>query len=506
MVWETASIPFTGGLDLYDNLQLLLEQPNKAVKLQNFEPAVNGGYRRINGYARFGTANVPGTGPIQGVVVYKGVAVAREGKLYHSTDGTAWTEIVGVTLTTSPDAIVQGTLYNVDGNTETMVVTDGVSKPHYITLGGDGTFTVVVPTATNVAGAKNPVIIGERVAFAVDTRLVTSNRFNISEFDEGFEANLLMPIVAINAFRERLIIFGRHRIKQALDIDDHTRTSIRDITYNIGCVAGGSVQEVGGDLIFLAPDGLRTVSATERIDDIELSVLSRPIRPLTDAIVARLQDYRFSSTVIRATSQYRLYAFDTRQNDAAEELQFGIIASLVYGETGTSWQFAQTRGVPAVVLGDGVLDDDEVAYFGTRTGIVHTHNVGNDFNGKKIRAFFYTPFFALGDLSLRKTIHKVQPYVSAEDRTDEMLLVLRYNYDDEYTHQPTPYVLEPFVRPALYSRTEYSLGVYGAVAEGARDIAVEGSGHTVQLRFISNGGSPFVIQGFNVDFSYGGKI
>ena len=36
-------------------------------------------------------------------------------------------------------------------------------------------------------------------------------------------------------------------------------------TENIGCVDGNTIQEIGGDLVFLAPDGLRTVAGTARI-------------------------------------------------------------------------------------------------------------------------------------------------------------------------------------------------------------------------------------------------
>jgi hypothetical protein len=35
-----------------------------------------------------------------------------------------------------------------------------------------------------------------------------------------------------------------------------------------------------GDIIFLGPDGLRTVAGTERIGDVELGTLSRPVQPL----------------------------------------------------------------------------------------------------------------------------------------------------------------------------------------------------------------------------------
>ena len=60
---------------------------------------------------------------------------------------------------------------------------------------------------------------------------------------------------------------------------------IKSITKNIGCVSGNSIQEIGGDLIFLAPDGLRTVAGTARIDDVELGSISRKILPLINNLL-----------------------------------------------------------------------------------------------------------------------------------------------------------------------------------------------------------------------------
>ena len=53
-----------------------------------------------------------------------------------------------------------------------------------------------------------------------------------------------------------------------ININDSSNIRIDPITENVGCLSGYSIQEIGGDLIFLAPDGLRTVAGTARIGDV----------------------------------------------------------------------------------------------------------------------------------------------------------------------------------------------------------------------------------------------
>ena len=50
---------------------------------------------------------------------------------------------------------------------------------------------------------------------------------------------------------------------------------IDQVTTNVGCIARDSVLEIGGDLMFLAPDGFRPVSGTSRIGDVELKLYPR---------------------------------------------------------------------------------------------------------------------------------------------------------------------------------------------------------------------------------------
>ena len=69
--------------------------------------------------------------------------------------------------------------------------------------------------------------------------------------------------------------------------------ALQPVTRSIGCVDRFSVQEIGGDLIYLAPDGLRTLAGTERINDVELGTVSKQIQDRIDETLVWIE-YRLS--------------------------------------------------------------------------------------------------------------------------------------------------------------------------------------------------------------------
>jgi hypothetical protein len=77
-----------------------------------------------------------------------------------------------------------------------------------------------------------------------------------------------------------------------------------------------TIQEIGGDVIFLGPDGLRLFSATDRFGDFSLATVSKPIQDeILDLITSSPNG--FSSTVIREKSQYRLFGYNTGYTNAS---------------------------------------------------------------------------------------------------------------------------------------------------------------------------------------------
>ena len=75
-------------------------------------------------------------------------------------------------------------------------------------------------------------------------------------------------ITGLIVFRQQLIIFTETSIFQ-LTGNTLADFQLQPVTTDIGCVDKDTIQEVGGDIMFLGPDGLRLLSATERLGDLD---------------------------------------------------------------------------------------------------------------------------------------------------------------------------------------------------------------------------------------------
>ena len=107
-----ASQPYTvacdGGLVKSANSIDLLRTPGVARELRNFEVSTEGGYRRINGFAKYGGGSAVqptgGTATILGVFPYAdGVIVTAGTNIYFSNTGTSWLQINRSSVSNSGD-------------------------------------------------------------------------------------------------------------------------------------------------------------------------------------------------------------------------------------------------------------------------------------------------------------------------------------------------------------------------------------------------------------------
>ena len=91
------NFPLQGGLVL--NKSTFAMQPGEALELQNFEPDIEGGYRRINGFSKYVTAVVPQTSSSSEKVLMVAtfaskVVAARGTNIFQATPGgSSWTTI-----------------------------------------------------------------------------------------------------------------------------------------------------------------------------------------------------------------------------------------------------------------------------------------------------------------------------------------------------------------------------------------------------------------------------
>ena len=299
----------------------------------------------------------------------------------------------GSAISRGSQSLCEFTVYESNKQFGKLYIADGVNKVAElvieITDAGVHTFSFKELNRSSPTDPSLVTIFGERLVVAGQSsnpqQVAYSTRLTPENFTGASAGTVDVgdQIVGIKSFRNKLIVFCKNSIYQLSNLD--STAVLSSVTKNIGCVSGKTIQEIGGDLIFLAPDGLRTIAGTARIDDIELGSISRKILPVfRDDIFPNLSTITFSSMVIREKSQYRLFYF---KNGTADLQQKGILGTFKISSQGVPlYEWSQTTGIPARITHSGFDEDDnEVHYHATTDGRVYNHDNGTSFDGSNIK-------------------------------------------------------------------------------------------------------------------------
>ena len=598
MAEQGVSVTCEGGLDLVGTTHSLFRTPGVATTLENYESSIHGGYRRINGFSKFGSNTPDNTSTnIEGIHTYaKGVVACQGSNIYYSADGNTWTQVnkdtyqtqtgtvsvtagsptvtgSGTSFTTEfsvgDDIKINNEIFNVlsitdnvtlttDGNFAAtassqsikkngataaqlasgstiarvsqsdcsfalyegesqygeLFIVDGNNKPAYLKIEiASGTHTYYFKEVGRSAPEKSKfaTIFAERLIVAGDEdnpQVVSySTRLKPEDFSGSSAGTIDVgdKIKQVKPFRNKLIVFCETSIFQISGLD--STPTVSGVTKNIGCISGNTVQEIGGDLIFLAPDGLRTIAGTARIDDIELSSISRKIMPLfRDEIMPFLSSIRFSSMVIREKSQYRLFYF---RSGVSTNIQGGVIGTFKISSTGAGvYEWSQTKGIPAKIAHSGTDENgNEVMYHASEDGRVYNHDTGNSFDGSNIVAQYKTPDLDYGDAGIRKTLYYIKTSIRSEGTNENLKLQTRYDFESNDVTQPAEIALGALQTPATFgSGSVFGTTIFGGTLFPQQKTTLTGSGFTNNFRVRSTGtGSPYTVSGFYVDFIPAGR-
>ena len=581
------NFPLQGGLVL--NKSTFAMQPGEALELQNFEPDIQGGYRRINGFTKLVDNIVPQTSASTEAVLLSikfndKIVAARGEKIFTATAGNnSWTAIdTGRTSAGTYDFEV----YNFDGN-DKFIVVDGNNAPTIFNtsfsatdvapsstgtgsatnllvaiasgtgmstgggasggtitvkdtsqfassgslLIGNEQFTYTGKTATTFTGvdrAQNSSVAADHAVadfvFDLFPPAVAGAKFVTSFKDHMFYAGMSTSkqevvfsvpfiennfnvaigagsikvddtIVGLKVFRQDLFIFCENRIFK-LSGSSSANFSITPVTRDIGCVNGQTIQEFAGDLIFLAPDGLRTVAGTARIGDVELGTISTVVQPLFNDNIATATN--FTSLVIPNKTQYRVFF---SKSALPESITEGAICSL----RGQQFEFAKLKGIKPSSTSTFVDTSGTTIIHGGFDGFVYQQESGNDFDGTSIDGKYRSPDLGFGDAGVRKHMQRVLVSYKPESSINADLL-LRYDYEDPSTPRPAAYSLSAGDVAAVYGSATYGVSTYGGQAEPLLRQSVEGSGFTIALRVNDNGTSaPYALRGFGLEYQVGAR-
>ena len=527
------TVACSGGLVTASNAIDLLKTPGVATELKNFEVSTKGGYRRINGFTKFGGDNAVqptgGTATILGAIPYAdGVVVCAGTSIYFSQTGTSWMEInrssvssSGVTktafellsvLTRTNQAQCQFALFeSATSDYGTLVIADGVNKPYAFRMEGTGalntrTFFGEEITVTGTKGVEYITVHDKHlIAAGVEDNLNTifySGTLDPTDFTSTGSGSIALEdqVKGIKSFRNELFIFCENSIFKLQNINNSSTIAVVPVTKNVGCLSGHSIQEIAGDLIFLAPDGLRTVAGTARIGDVELGTVSSNIQNILSDLAESVNIFTINSVVLREKSQYRLFYTNTGASDATQR---GIIGTL--RPNGFEW--SETRGLEVTAIGSGFDNNGvEQYYHGDTNGNVYLHDSGNDFNGTAILARYTTPDYDYGDLGTLKTLHFLRVSLATEGIVEPDVQI-KFDFNSSDVQQPSDLfdlgIINP---PSLFGEAVFNTNKFAGQNNPMIRVPLQGSGTSNNFTVISNDKKPsYTVNGLYVDFIPSGR-
>jgi len=298
-----------------------------------------------------------------------------------------------------------------------------------------------------------------------------------------------------------LFIFCENRIFK-LTGSTSSDFSVQPVTRNIGCINSFTVQEFAGDLIFLGPDGLRTVAATARIGDTELGTISKNIQTVFDENIKDAGS--FDSLVIPDKTQYRI--FFTKDGQGAS-LSKGAICVLKK----EAFEFSETRGIKVQCTDTFIEAGNVIVVHGDTNGFVQRQESGDTFDGTIISGKYRSPDMSFGDNGIRKHMQRVIINYKPEGTVDADLIV-RYDNEDKNSARPAVYPFDNTQLAATYGNALYSTSasttqfVYGGPTQPLVRQPVEGSGFSVALK-VEDGGSSaaYSLKGFQLEYQLGAR-
>lgn len=486
-----------GGLHL--DVSSLLADPGSAIQLQNYEPSISGGYRRISGFAEWDSTAVSGSGQITGIYNLDSNVIACRGANVEYSAGSGWTSI---TSGRTGAGKYHFDSFNFDGTDKIVMVSGLGSTSSNPAATWDGTNYTLLNASNAPANPSHVAVFKEHLFLNENEVLYFSAPYDETDWTVANGAgSIRVPdqIITLRMFRNALYIFCRDSIFKLIG-DSIASWELQPVTDKVGCLTCLSVQELNGELVFLSPNGLRTVAATERIGDTELGTLSQPIH---NRFISINDDTNICSTVIRDKNQYRIWFNDDSDTTAEAKGVIGAIPNHPTSEH--KWEFSDMRGIKPTYAHSAVIGRVEYVFHGDYSdGKIYQQETGTSFGGSDIEAIYKSPDIIVDDMGLRKMLQRVILNMEYEGTiSTDMFLI--YDANDLTIAQPAKYEIDE-TAGAVYGTAIYGTDKYSTAGSLIVRKSVEGSGFTVALKLYSNGTDvSHTLKSFQIEYSPGGR-
>ena len=411
--------------------------------------------------------------------------------LYFHGTGSTWQHVGTSSSTNTLKARYAS--FNFTQEDKTIFV-DSKSFPIIFNASGNTTVNLTAANSSDVQGAENVAVFKNHAFYSKGSKIFFSAPNTVDDFATGNGAgtlNIGFDVTGMIGFREQLIIFTTDTIKKLVG-NTSSDFRLEPITDRIGCINPDSIQEFGGDIAYLSPDGIRLLSATDRIGDLALDIASDPIYKDANEFIS--QTDTFCSVLVRGKSQYRLFAYVPSVQAASAT---GLIATKFIAQGGSGIAWSTTKGLKVNVADSTYSGAQETIMFGNDDGFCYRMDSGNSFDGSPIESIYESPFMPITDPQVRKTMYKLTLYAQP---TGTMNLNLNFKLDFDSANDPS--IVQPETIPIssvsagggvfLFgaSGSVYGGATYGGVLDQIYKENVIGSFKTISMRITDNSTNP----------------
>ncbi len=312
--------------------------------------------------------------------------------------------------------------------------------------------------------------------------------------------NIGFTITQLKSFRNQLYVFGQNQIKRIVG-DNYSNFSVENVTNDLGCVAPDTVVEFGGDIIFLGPDGVRPISGTSRIGDVELETVSREIQKTFENYTANEDVTKLKALVLRRKSQFRLF-FEANTS-------LSLLAAIRKSSSAQStFEYSQLVGIEATAVASGYVGQFEFVLHGDTTGKVFKQEEGNSFDGGDILSVYQTPFYFMQDPELRKVFYRVKTFLKSEGEST-ISVGIEYNFGDAEIFTPLNFELTTAGAASFFDATSTiydDTDIYDGNPTPIRSTNISGSGDSISVSYVTNSTSPsHTIQAVSILYGTGDR-
>ena len=488
MAVQSQAWALSGGLDLIS--PALQMPPGKAILAQNYECAMTGGYRRIDGYTIYdGRSNgthlaVAGSGPIRGVWEYNNVVYAFRNNaggsacVMHKSTSSGWAVVSTPTL--SPNGNFEFINHNFTGHSGSLKMfgCDGINKAFqfngttlsFLTTG------MTTDTPSHIGVHKNHLFLSFTGGSVQHSGV--GNPASWSLVTGAGEIGIGTEVTGFSSMKgDSLAITGRNQIS-ILYGASASDWNLKLFSPAIGAVARTNGQ-MDSDLYFFNGDDLSSLTATQAFGDFESASVSAVVKPFIDA----RKNNTVGATVNRDKNQYRLF-FDDKS-----VLVGTIINRQVVGFT--TWRLEHT---PSFIT---------EKYMGCTDGSVMYMDNGVSFNGTAIQSYLRLPFTSFNTPHRKKRFRKATLELEAGSQA-----TLDYLADYDYGSGGSSSGAQATVYGGggFWDVANWNNFVWSSAVVASAEAYLNGSGMNISLLIVHSSATDpaFTLQGVQLNYSLRG--